>query len=69
MYIWMLKVWETISQYSHGREQRAQKKKKNMKKETKRKMEENEFWDNRVIFGGGKRDEKFNQTFYIQHFY
>lgn len=45
------------------------KKKKNMKKETKRKMEENEFWDNRVIFGGGKRDEKFNQTFYIQHFY
>lgn len=40
-----------------------------MKKETKRKVKENEFRDNRVIFAGGKRDEKFNQTFYIQHFY
>lgn len=60
-----LKVERKILQYSHRHEQWAQK----HKKKTKREFKENKFWDNRVIFGERKMYEKFNQTFYIQHFY
>lgn len=41
---------------------------KNIKK-IKTEIKEDKFWDNWVIFGEGKMDKKFNQTFYIQHFY